>query len=280
MEETDRRNISCKFWDFNIGYDMGGGGTASSNCFVLLSTNLHQCREDGGWSDAGVTTVSIFNTTVLCSSEHLTSFAVLLDHQNVLNNDNQGTALSVVGYIGSTVSLVSLIITLVFLIVLRWGDEQILHWFSSAQFSCQSHYFQKEAESRSTPLCSPKLCYSSGSCSAGVGYWARDCHTSESEQCFLYTSVLSLILLPSFPSLVAVRCGGWTAALSVPVRLLLDAGWVYHVVPAGGEGVQYCCWQVVPFHAFGMGWVMNVTRIAILVPPPSTLLLFCMQVSQ
>jgi hypothetical protein len=91
--------VRCVFWDFG---------------------NDSNSLADSGWSVENVTTekttVSGDQSTVQCSSTHLTSFAVLVDVRGVKINPR---ALSVVSYIGLSISIICLIFTIIFFINLR-----------------------------------------------------------------------------------------------------------------------------------------------------------------
>ena len=93
---------------------------------------------DSGWSVEGVTTekttVSGDQSTVQCSSSHLTSFAVLVDVRGAKVRNEvhlsqamfclsplqiNSRALSIVSYIGLSISIVCLVFTIIFFISLR-----------------------------------------------------------------------------------------------------------------------------------------------------------------
>ena len=97
------------------------------------------------WSTDGMTTRFLSTSQVVCTSNHLTSFAVLTDHTGVTITNNPGVkynnclrfhnifhlqgntrnsesfALEVTSYIGVSISIVCLIITIVLLIALRYN---------------------------------------------------------------------------------------------------------------------------------------------------------------
>ena len=98
---------------------------------IILSISL----ADSGWSVENVTTekttISGDQSTVQCSSTHLTSFAVLVDVRGVKVNKNmlnctekhvallmqiESKELSVVSYIGLSVSIICLVLTTIFLL--------------------------------------------------------------------------------------------------------------------------------------------------------------------
>ena len=70
---------------------------------------------EGCWSSNGLTTQNT-STSVSCSSSHLTSFAVLVDvaesHDVITTTELK--ALSVVTYIGLSISIVCLLLTVIF----------------------------------------------------------------------------------------------------------------------------------------------------------------------
>ncbi|XP_019855360.1 PREDICTED: adhesion G protein-coupled receptor L4-like isoform X2 [Amphimedon queenslandica] len=73
------------------------------------------------WSTDGMTTTIHSSSQVHCTSNHLTSFAVLVDHSGVIEtvSDGESLALSIIGYAGPVISIIALIITLILLILLR-----------------------------------------------------------------------------------------------------------------------------------------------------------------
>ena len=120
----------------------------------LYTADLLHLYSTGEWSDEGLTTV-IEKDTVVCKSTHLTSFAVLVDVSGSTNvrvypnnicawyyfigscstpydKDNfnffqlqqfsadHRLALSIVTYIGCSLSLIALIITIIYFISLRY----------------------------------------------------------------------------------------------------------------------------------------------------------------
>jgi hypothetical protein len=99
IDVIEERAVQCAFWDFGSGSDS---------------------LTDSGWSVENVTTDTITVlgdlSTVQCSSRHLTSFAVLVDIRGV---KIQSKALSVVSYIGLSISTVFLILTIIFFISMR-----------------------------------------------------------------------------------------------------------------------------------------------------------------
>ncbi|XP_019864485.1 PREDICTED: adhesion G protein-coupled receptor L4-like isoform X1 [Amphimedon queenslandica] len=85
------------------------------------------------WSDDGIETLVLSDQDVLCNTSHLTSFAVLVDHQGLIESTNipsaERKALSIVGYIGPGFSLLCLIIALVIMIALRKRmNTSFLYW--------------------------------------------------------------------------------------------------------------------------------------------------------
>ena len=92
---------------------------------MIITDTLYSSTEFGGWLSDGIITEIIDNTTVRCLSSHLTSFAVLVDVSGTYSKTVNETdpvvreALSVVSYIGCSISVVCLIATIVFLLALR-----------------------------------------------------------------------------------------------------------------------------------------------------------------
>ncbi|CAI8057705.1 Adhesion G protein-coupled receptor L3 [Geodia barretti] len=98
-EEISFDEIRCVFWDF-------GGNSATK-------TGSESVR----WSSEGLRTESVTRdgdtVTVTCSSNHLTSFAVLVD---VGGARIESEALRIVSYIGLAISLACLLLTIIFFI--------------------------------------------------------------------------------------------------------------------------------------------------------------------
>ena len=73
-----------------------------------------------GWSSSGLNVGSFDESTgtVICISNHLTSFAVLVD---VSGSVPPSRALSVLTYIGCGISIICLVLTIIFLISMRYA---------------------------------------------------------------------------------------------------------------------------------------------------------------
>lgn len=93
-------------------------------CILSFSSTSY-----GGWVSDGVIAEIIDNSTVKCLSSHLTSFSVLVDivADEIMNDNNDTNAtetdtgieeqiLSVVSYIGCSVSIFCLAITIIWLL--------------------------------------------------------------------------------------------------------------------------------------------------------------------
>jgi hypothetical protein len=109
-----RENVSLKF---NISeYTRVSNGTPQCHFWDMYL---------GQWSTEGVTTLSVSSTEVICTSNHLTSFAILIDHTGILDDDNttvsvaEQIALSTLGYIGPVVSIIALILAITLLLIFR-----------------------------------------------------------------------------------------------------------------------------------------------------------------
>jgi hypothetical protein len=104
---------------FNFNVNMSVTTNDSVKCVYWNTTGSE-------WSTEGLNTqigMCYFGSFVRCESNHLTSFAVLIDHQGIFEDDvippEEAYALSSIGYIGSTLSLISLLITMFMLICFR-----------------------------------------------------------------------------------------------------------------------------------------------------------------
>jgi hypothetical protein len=99
-QNIDDRYLTCVFWDFR-----------SDNVSL------------GGWSDKNITGGNSEgpSSNRICRSQHLTSFAVLVDVSGLTTtlNEREALAFSIVSYIGCAISLVCLIATVIFLLTLR-----------------------------------------------------------------------------------------------------------------------------------------------------------------
>jgi hypothetical protein len=85
---------SCVFWEFSIPIGKGS------------------------WSEANIDTDTSDFPVIKCLTDHLTSFAVLVDVTGYTSNIPEARALSIVTYIGLTISVICLIATIIFFIVL------------------------------------------------------------------------------------------------------------------------------------------------------------------
>ena len=98
---------------------------------ILFDCVVYSETSSGGWASEGIVTEIINESTVRCLSQHLTSFAVLVDVEGTYsetnahdsNNSNaeeiHEVALSAVSYVGCAISIICLLITVVFLCSLR-----------------------------------------------------------------------------------------------------------------------------------------------------------------
>ncbi|XP_065903381.1 adhesion G protein-coupled receptor L3-like [Dysidea avara] len=104
-------------------------GNASLRFYVPLRDNQSNATchffnisrnnsERGHFSQEGITSTTHDGSFVQCSSNHLTSFAILVDVSGQ-TNDNQSTGLKIVSYIGCAVSIVCLLIAVCMLIAFR-----------------------------------------------------------------------------------------------------------------------------------------------------------------
>ncbi|XP_033117323.1 uncharacterized protein LOC117117204 [Anneissia japonica] len=89
-EETSH----CVYWSYNDTYSTGGV-----------------------WSTYGCRKGEVNTTHTVCYCFHLTSFCVLLQVADVQLDDSNSTALSLITYVGLTLTLVTLIITLIIMVV-------------------------------------------------------------------------------------------------------------------------------------------------------------------
>ncbi|XP_065911131.1 latrophilin-like protein LAT-2 [Dysidea avara] len=106
------RNLRCGFWDAEL--DQGSE------------------VEPGGWSNGGVSIDSVENTTITCTSTHLTNFAALVGVSGATQDMSKPTrkALSVVSYIGCGISMVCLIASIILLIIFRKTFNSTVHNFT------------------------------------------------------------------------------------------------------------------------------------------------------
>ncbi|XP_076876420.1 adhesion G-protein coupled receptor G2-like [Brachyhypopomus gauderio] len=88
MSNTQNNTLSCVFWDFDL--NGGSGGWSSEGCSVLNSTDKE----------------------TVCSCNHLTGFGVLMSISDV-SDSLQNTVLTFISYIGCSLSVCSLCITLI-----------------------------------------------------------------------------------------------------------------------------------------------------------------------
>ncbi|XP_065915770.1 adhesion G-protein coupled receptor D1-like [Dysidea avara] len=103
--------LRCGFWDLNL--EQGSG------------------VPPGGWSSTGLSVETFDDTTITCTSTHLTSFAVLVDVSGASRKvpEAQRKALSIVSYIGCAVSLLCLIAAAILFIIYRNSLLKGMHNF-------------------------------------------------------------------------------------------------------------------------------------------------------
>ncbi|XP_065910885.1 adhesion G protein-coupled receptor L3-like isoform X2 [Dysidea avara] len=101
-------NPVCGFWNFSIN------------------------NGRGGWDTTGVDVIELNDQVIRCNSSHLTSFAVLVDvdgSEPVGQNSPEKRALSIVSYIGCTISLICLLISIALLLIFRTSLLKGIHNF-------------------------------------------------------------------------------------------------------------------------------------------------------
>ena len=96
------------------------------NTFLLIIKLISSSTSTGGWVSDGIIAEFIDDTTVRCLSSHLTSFSVLVEVTGTFSEANdtntnyvEAQALSVVSYVGCSISIVCLLLTIAFLLSLR-----------------------------------------------------------------------------------------------------------------------------------------------------------------
>ena len=91
--------------------------------YLLLSSST----STGGWVSDGIIAEFIDDTTVRCLSSHLTSFSVLVDVTGTFSETNETVdeteilALSRISYIGTSISILCLLATVIYLLTLRYS---------------------------------------------------------------------------------------------------------------------------------------------------------------
>ena len=82
---------------------------------IIWLSSFFSSFGEGFWSSSGLTT-QYNSTSVSCGSSHLTSFAVLVDvsGSHAVFTTEELKALSVVTYIGLSISIVCLLLTVIF----------------------------------------------------------------------------------------------------------------------------------------------------------------------
>ena len=109
-------------------------GFTHSTILVLL--DLSSCREQPGailypgqWSKKGC--VTNFNSTMtVCKCNHLTHFAILLSARPLNLSPQKTLALQITGYIGVSISLVAMAITVIVFLFLKW----VIQWIPLSFF--------------------------------------------------------------------------------------------------------------------------------------------------
>ncbi|CAI8001269.1 Adhesion G protein-coupled receptor L1 [Geodia barretti] len=106
-----------------------------TNRYVGVFWNFYDPVGSGGWSSDGIQVISAVTkgntTTVVCSSTHLTSFAVLVDVAGGLEevSKEEALGLQVVSYIGCIISTISLSITVLFYLAMGRKLFSAVHYF-------------------------------------------------------------------------------------------------------------------------------------------------------
>ncbi|XP_065911525.1 adhesion G protein-coupled receptor L3-like [Dysidea avara] len=90
---------------------------------VFWNFTLELGNDTGGWSEEGVflDAENTNSTTITCVTNHLTSFAVLVDSHRTTSkiSSSQARSLSIVSYIGCGVSIICLLATIIIIILFR-----------------------------------------------------------------------------------------------------------------------------------------------------------------
>ena len=103
-------------------------------CRKVTSVSFIIVHTDRNWSKDGLTT-EFQNGTVKCNSTHLTSFAILVSP----TGEVEELGLTVVSYVGCSISIISLLLTIILLLALRW-------WVGPFHGCCAPHliFFRKK----------------------------------------------------------------------------------------------------------------------------------------
>ena len=83
----------------------------------------------GEWSNAGCNRVEALSNSsyTVCECDHLTHFAILLSPVPLNFSDGVVVSLEAIGYVGVTISLVAMAITIATFVIFRYANS-ILHW--------------------------------------------------------------------------------------------------------------------------------------------------------
>ncbi|XP_070535360.1 adhesion G protein-coupled receptor L4-like [Ptychodera flava] len=103
---------------FSFNHDTVGNETL---CAFLNETG----SDKGVWSDEGCQVVETSLHTTICSCNHLTSFAILMQPVDFHIPESHQKALSIITFVGCGVSLVSLFATFVILAYFRLNSERV-----------------------------------------------------------------------------------------------------------------------------------------------------------
>ena len=97
------------------------------NTFIIIIKLISSSTSTGGWVSDGIIAEFIDDTTVRCLSSHLTSFSVLVDVTGTFSETNETVdeteilALSRISYIGTSISILCLLATVIYLLTLRYS---------------------------------------------------------------------------------------------------------------------------------------------------------------
>ncbi len=114
----------CVYWNFTDDFKYAIITILFRLRFTIINfNNYYYCSSTsfGSWVSNGIIAERIDDSTVKCYSSHLTSFSVLVDvvaDNNETSPEIEQQLLSIVSYIGCSISIVCLLVTTIWLLSL------------------------------------------------------------------------------------------------------------------------------------------------------------------
>lgn len=109
----DSKRIEIAFQTVTVEYHISG----TERC-VFWDYSLN--NKDGGWSTEGCVLRNRTGNCLICSCDHMTNFAILMDiNSDVVESEKHAIALDVFTYLGCTLSIIGLLLTLLTFLIFK-----------------------------------------------------------------------------------------------------------------------------------------------------------------